>query len=260
LTSFRRDGARVIRIGHRGAAALAAENTLRGFERAVELGVDFVEADVLDLADGTLVLAHSDDLLEVSHGAAAGRVRPLALDELREVAPELPTLEEALAFFAAHEVGLHLDLKSRRHGMQVAEGLRRHGLAGRAIVGSFCRDTLSHVRATAPDLPLGLMYPEDRHGLVRHKLLRPLVPPAVAALARVLPRRLPRWLEAAGAAVAMLHFAVLTRASVDRCHARGAAVWTWTVNSDDVLERVIELGVDGVITDDPRIFRATLTP
>ena len=62
-----------MRIGHRGAAALEPENTLRAFGRAIELGVDFVELDVLDLADGTLVVAHSDDLLEVSHGTASGR-------------------------------------------------------------------------------------------------------------------------------------------------------------------------------------------
>ena len=66
---------RAFRVGHKGAAALEPENTLRSLQRAVELGCDLIEFDVLDLHDGTLVLAHSDDLLEVSHGAAAGRVR-----------------------------------------------------------------------------------------------------------------------------------------------------------------------------------------
>jgi glycerophosphoryl diester phosphodiesterase len=260
LTRFHRDGGPVIRIGHRGAAALEPENTLRGFARAVQLGVDFVEVDVLDLADGTLVFAHSDDLLEVSHGAAGGRVRPLGLSELREVAPELPTLDEGLAFFADREVGLHVDVKCRRHGARLAEALRRHGLAGRAIVGSFWPDALKEVRAAAPELPLGLTYPDDRHGLARRGVVRPLLPAAAGALARLLPRRLPRWLDATGAVVAMLHFGVLSHAAVERCHARGAAVWTWTVNSGDMLERVLSLGVDGVITDDPRIFRATLAP
>ena len=55
---------------------------------------------MLDLTDGPLVLAHSNDLAEVSHGAAAGTVRDRSLAELREVAPELPTLDEALAFLA----------------------------------------------------------------------------------------------------------------------------------------------------------------
>src|SRR5262245_63330112 len=90
-----RAGAGPLRVGHKGAAALEPENTLRSLARAVELGCDLVEFDVLALLDGTLVLAHSDDLYEVSHGAARGPVRPLALEQLRAVAPEPPTLDEA---------------------------------------------------------------------------------------------------------------------------------------------------------------------
>jgi len=75
LIELRRYDGGFARVGHRGASALAPENTLRALELAVELGCDMLEFDVLDLSDGTLVLAHSDDLREVSHGAAAGRVR-----------------------------------------------------------------------------------------------------------------------------------------------------------------------------------------
>jgi glycerophosphoryl diester phosphodiesterase len=253
LTHFRR-GARVLRIGHRGAAALERDNTLASYQRAIELGVDFVEFDVLDLADGTLVLAHSDDLLEVSHGLAAGRVRPLRLEELLEVAPELPTMEQALDFFSTAGVGLHADVKSRRHGREVAGALRRHGLVERAVASSFWTTALHDLRAEEPRLALGITYPEDRRGLARRRLLAPFVPPAVGLLGRALPRRLPRWLSSTGATVAMLHYAVLSPAAIDRCHERGAAVWAWTVNEPQVLERVVALGADGVISDDPRLF------
>jgi glycerophosphoryl diester phosphodiesterase len=243
-----------LRIGHRGAAALEPENTLRSFERAVELGVDFVEFDVLDLAGGTLVLAHSDDLLEVSHGAAAGRVRSLRLEALRELAPQLPTLDEALDFFAESNVGLHLDVKCRHRGRDLADALRGRGLVERTVASSFRGDTLRELRLEAPELALGVSYPDDRYGLARRQLLAPLVPATVDLLARAVPFRVPRWLEATGARVAMLHYAVLSRAVVQRCRARGAAVWTWTVNDPDLLDRVVELGVDGVISDDPTIF------
>jgi glycerophosphoryl diester phosphodiesterase len=56
----------------------------------------------------------------------------------------------------------------------------------------------------------------------------------------------------------MLHHGVVSGAAVDRCHSRGAAVWVWTVNDGHLLERLVGLGVDGVVTDDPRIFRARL--
>jgi glycerophosphoryl diester phosphodiesterase len=260
LIEFRRraDG-RVLRIGHRGAAALAPENTLRSFERALALGVDFVEFDVLDLSDGTLVLAHSDDLREVSHGAAAGRVRPLSHAELRELAPELPTLEQALEFFRGHEAGLHVDVKCRAHGRVLAEALRRHALVARSVVSSFWPETLREMRRAEATLAVALTYPEDRYGLARRRPLAPLVPPAVKLLGRALPLRLPRWVDVLGAAAAMLHHAVVSRAAIERCHAHGAAVWAWTVNDERLLERVVSLGVDGVISDDPRIFGARLT-
>lgn len=253
MTQLRR-GARVLRIGHRGGGALAPENTLVAFKRTVEVGVDFVEFDVLDLDDGTLVLAHSDDLHEVSHGRADGRVRPLRLDELREAAPGLPTLEEALEFLSTAEVGLHADIKSPRHGRDIALALRRHGVVERTVASSFWTSALRDLRAEEPQLALGITYPEDRRGLARRRLLTPLVPSVVAVLARALPRRLPRWLRSTGATVAMLHYAVLSRAAVGRCHESGAGVWAWTVNDADELGRVVDLGVDGVISDDPRLF------
>jgi glycerophosphoryl diester phosphodiesterase len=253
LTQLRR-GARVLRIAHRGGRALAPENTLEAFRRTIEVGVDFVEFDVLDLDDGTLVLAHSNDLLEVSHGAAAGQVRPLRLHELREGAPELPTLDEALEFLATVDLGLHADVKSPRHGREIAIALRRHGLVERTVASSFWTSALRDLRAEEPDLALGITYPEDRRGLARRRLLTPLVPSVVAVLARALPRRLPRWLRSTGATVAMLHYAVLSGAAVERCHESGAAVWAWTVNEPEELRRVLALEVDGVISDDPRLF------
>src|SRR5439155_11488827 len=99
VIELRRRPGEFARVGHRGAAALAPENTLRSFELAVELGCDMLEFDVLALRDRTLVLAHSNDLREVSHGAARGRVGRRTLDGLRRFAPNLTSLDEALAFF-----------------------------------------------------------------------------------------------------------------------------------------------------------------
>jgi glycerophosphoryl diester phosphodiesterase len=256
LTFGRGPDGRVLRIGHRGAGALEPENTLRSFERAIAIGVDFIEFDVLDLRDGTLVLAHSDDLLEVSHGNRAGRVRGLALGELRVAAPNLPTLDEALEFFAERPVGLHVDVKCHAHGGGVASALRRHGLVDRSVVSAFWRDTLRDARAAEPDLAVAFSYPEDRYGLAHRRLVAPFIAPTARLLGRALPRRLPRWLRALGAPVAMLHYAVVTRAAVERCHASGAAVWAWTVNERQLFEHMAALGVDGVVSDDPRIFES----
>jgi glycerophosphoryl diester phosphodiesterase len=256
-----RTAGRPLLIGHRGAAGLAPENTLEALACAVELGVDLVEFDVLALGDGTLVLAHSDDLVEVTHGRRRGRIGGLGLEELRAIAPSLPTLDDALAFLAqsARQPGAHVDLKARGLEADVADALRRHGLLARALISSCERGSLCAVAAAEPSLVRALTYPCDRVGLGR-RAASPLRAAALAGVRSTLPRRIGGLLDRAGATVASLHHGVVTRAVVERCHAGGAAVFAWTVNDEDVLYRTITAGVDGVITDDPSILRATLTP
>lgn len=246
---------RPLRIGHKGAAALEPENTLRSLRRAVELGCDLVEFDVLDLHDGTLVLAHSDDLLEVSHGAARGRVRELTLAGLRQAAPELPTLDEALELLAQTDgVGLHVDLKSPGYEAATAEAIRRHCLLDRTVVSSFHARSLRALAEAEPGLARGFTYPFDRRGVSQRRLLAPVTGAALLGLRRTLPLRIARMLDRAHASAAMLHHRVVSRAAVDRAHAHGAAVFAWTVDDEPALGRVLAAGVDGVITNDPRIL------
>jgi glycerophosphoryl diester phosphodiesterase len=249
---------RVLRVGHKGAAALEPENTLRSLGRAVELGVDLVEFDVLDLADGTLVLAHSNDLLEVSHGAARGLVRPLSLEQLHAVAPELPTLDEALAYLAGTAVGAHVDLKWRGYEEPVVAALRRHGLVDRALISTVHGHSLHLVAELEPALVRGLTYPYDRRGLSRRRALAPATLGVLETLRRALPYRIGGLLARAHANAAVLQYRVVTRAAVARCHALGVPVLAWTVDRPAVLERLARWGVDGVITNDPGIFLTTL--
>jgi len=256
VIALRREAGRPLRIGHRGAAALAPENTIASLERAVEHGVDVIEFDVLDTSDGELVLAHGNDLHDVSHGLARGRVRPLTLERLRRAAPSLPTLDEALAFLAerAPGTGVHVDLKTRGCERAVVGALRRHDLLTRALVSSFHRSSLAALRVLEPGLPVGLTYPQDRYGVARRRAMRPLIAVGAAAVRRALPYRLDRWLAWTGAAAASLHWAVVSRAAIDLCHARGAAAIAWTVDDPVVAGRLIQAGIDGIVTNDPRIF------
>ncbi len=252
----RRDGGRVLRVGHRGAASLAPENTLRAFRAAVEHGMDLIEFDVLDLPGGPLVLAHSDRLEEVSHGAASGSVQAYSLAELREVAPELPTLEDALAFFAdeARDVGLHVDLKLRTRLDELCAALARFGLEERTVVSSFHVPSLREVARRAPAVRLGFTFPEDRLGVSQRPLLQPLVGRGLAAARTVVPRLLPRMVRRAGVTTLMLQHRLATRSTVARVRAMDVSVLVWTVDEPDELRRVVATGVDGVITNDPRIF------
>ncbi len=246
----------MLRIGHRGAAHLAPENTLASLRAAVSHGVDLVEFDVLDLPRGPLVLAHSDHLEEVSHGTATGSVRSLTLEELREVAPALPTLDEALAFFVdeAPHVGLHVDLKLETRLDELAAALRRFDLERRTVVSSFHAPSLHAVARHAPGVRIGFTYPEDRFGVSRRKRLQPIVGVGLSSARAVVPHILPRMIRRAGASALMLQHRLASRTAVARAHAIGAPVLAWTVDSTSDLERVLSAGVDGVITNDPRIF------
>ncbi len=231
MIDLRRREGRPLRVGHRGAAALAPENTIASLALALELGCDLVEVDVLDL-DGSLVLAHSPD----------------------EVPSDPATLDETLAFLAGTPASVQLDLKTPGAEARLVEALRRHGLLERAVVSTFRPESLRALEALEPDLCRGLTYPEDRLGLSRRRLLSPLVGSGLAAMRAVLARRIGRMLAAASANAAMLHWQVVTRAVVERCQAYGAPVFAWTVQSADELRMLTDLGVDGLIVDDPRIF------
>lgn len=261
MIDLRRGESRPLVIGHRGAPAVAPENTLRSFAAAVAQGADAVELDVLDLPGGPLVVAHSDDLHGVSHGAASGSVRALRLAGLRAVAPELPTLADALRWFVtdAPHVGVQLDLKLEHRHAEVGELLERHGLAGRAVVSAVRPEWLRAVAAAAPGVAVGLTYPEDRARLSERAWLGPVVTLGLAALRRVLPWRVDGLVRSAGVGALMLHEAVVSAAAVERAHAAGAAVLAWTAEDPDTVLRLRDAGVDGVITDDPRMALATLT-
>ena len=88
------------------------------------------------------------------------------------------------------------------------------------------------------------------------RLLRPAVRPVLVGLRAVLPLRLPRWLRLSGARAATLNWAVVTPAVVETCHRLGVAVFVWTVNEPALATTLVESGIDGIISDDPRIVPA----
>ena len=229
MIELRRSG-RPLLIGHRGAAALARENTLAAIDAAARAGVDGVELDVLPDRDGRVVLAHGPD-----------------------VPPDAPSLAEGLALVAELGLLVQIDVKTRGVEAAVAAAVRAAGLDERSFVSSFSLPSLARFAEVAPELPRALTYPEDRYGVSGSPLLQPLVGPGLAAMRWALPRRLPRWLRAAGATGATLNWGVVTPQVIELCHDLGIAVLAWTVNDAGLAKTLVESGIDAIITDDPRI-------
>jgi glycerophosphoryl diester phosphodiesterase len=222
----------VLRIGHRGAAALAPENTLASIVAAIKYEVDLVEIDVVAQADA-LRLAHSP----------------------AQVRDDSPTLDEALALVSRADTGVILDLKTRGIERSATEALRERNLLDRAVVASSHPASLRAVKDLEPSLTTGLSYPFDRAGISERAAFQPLIRVGLSGLRRVLPARIGGMLARARADAAVLHYSLVSRKLVERCHGRDAAVLAWTIEDGAALESVLAAGVDGVIANDPRLLR-----
>jgi glycerophosphoryl diester phosphodiesterase len=240
VIELRRPAGRFARVGHRGASALAPENTTEAFQLAVELGCDMLELDVLARSDRTIVVAHDSR-------------------HLRD--PGLVTFDEALAFFAERlpSVGLQVDLKRRGIEPQVVDALRRHGMLERSWVSGFDADALRRVADLEPALPRSFTYPRDRFGVSKRGPLAPLVRGALETFGASLPRRIPHLIQRACATALTLHYSVASREAIERAHELGTPVYVWTVDDRTAVERFARWGADGIITNDPRVFSGLTT-
>jgi glycerophosphoryl diester phosphodiesterase len=225
----------VIRVGHKGADHIAPGNTVESFEAALALGVDMIEFDVLPLRDGRLVLAH--DYKD------AARREPL-------------TLEDGLDHFAGEAyagVELDVDLKLPGCEREVMEGLRARRLVDRALISSHYLDSLAVVRELEAGVRRGWSVPRLR----RDWRKTPLAPGAYAVLlawrAR-LPARAAARIRAGHCEALMAHFAAVTPRLVAAVRAAGGQLYAWTVDDTKAIARLEALGVDGIITNDPRLF------
>ena len=139
--NLRRDGGPPLVIGHRGAAAVAPENTLAALQAAVDAGAHLVEFDI----GPDLQLAHSPS----------------------EAPLEQVSLDDALEFLREHSLGVHLDAKQPGYERQIVDAIRRHGLEERAVVSTAFAATTRALARIAPELPRAIGYPRDRYGVSR---------------------------------------------------------------------------------------------
>jgi glycerophosphoryl diester phosphodiesterase len=226
----RADG-RPLVVGHRGAAALAQENSLEAIAEALRLGVDLVELDVVARPDGRLTVSHD------THATDAA-----------------PSLDEALDLLAVSSAGLLLDLKAPGIEAAAAEAVRHRGMTERTLACSLSADALRRCAEADPRLARSLSYPDDRLRLAQRPRLEPIVRGGLATLRATMPLRAPRWARAHGVDALTLQWLLVTPRLVERCHAAGVAVLAWTLQSREAANRLSSMGVDAMIADDPRIL------
>jgi glycerophosphoryl diester phosphodiesterase len=238
---------------HRGASAEAPENTLPSFRKAIEIGVDALELDVHMTRDGHPVVSHDPSAQRMAGVAARWKDVTLAeakafdlgwgfvaSDGARPFAGKgvtIATFEELLTELPP--LVLNVDLKQPSPSMVPAmlRILRKHQAEHRVVLASFELRTLLEVRRRGYDGDTALSRPEVA---------------ALLATPRVLFARAPL---TGGCAQLPTHVGpiVLARpAFLDKCHALGMRVDFWTINDAAEAERLLDLGADGIMTDDPR--------
>jgi glycerophosphoryl diester phosphodiesterase len=230
---------RPLRVGHKGAALLAPGNTIAGFRAALAAGVDMIEFDVLSErrdGSGRLLLAHDYEAL---HDGS-----PL-------------TLEEGLAHLAGEEfagVALDVDVKIPGYGPRVVAALRDAGLTERSLVSSMFPEDLDAMRALEPTLRVGWSVPRVRRDYTTDMLT---AIPALAILTgyrALLPRRVRTALRAGRFDAIMAHWRLITPRLVRAVADGGGELYVWTVDDAAQIDRLSAMGVDGIITNDPRLF------
>ena len=224
-----------IPFAHRGGAADGLENTVFQFRRAVELGYRYIETDVHATADGKLVAFHDETLDRVTDGA--GRIADLFWSDVshaRVAGKEpVPLFEELLETFP--EVRWNVDIKAEPALRPLLDLLERTDSWNRVLVGSFSEKRVVRAQHLAgPRLATSF----GTRGVLNLRLRSWGAPLPVrrSAVAAQVPE------EQSGVPV-------VDRRFVQAAHARGVRVHVWTINEADRMHRLLDLGVDGIMTD-----------
>lgn len=243
---MKHDFAHTLNFAHRGARRAAPENTLAAFAKALQLGADGIELDTLLSKDGVLVVCHNLEVDATSNGL--GRVQDFSLSELREfdfggwfdpafAGEKIPTLNEVFDLVGSRLL-VNIEMKSvslRGDGLATATAafIKARNLYDQVIVSSFNPLALRRVHRLDPRIEIGLLYSPDLPIYLRQAWLLPWVKPHA--------------LHPEHTMVDAGYMAWAQRAGYD--------VNVWTVNEEAEMQRLLDLGVNSIITDAPDRLR-----
>lgn len=251
---FKGDAGRPLVIAHRGGAGLWPENTLYGFGRAAALGVDVIETDVRASADGEIVVMHDEYVGRTTDGA--GRVPSLTLAELKRLdagyrwtadggrtfpfrgqGVVVPTLREVFEALPSMRFNIEPKQSDPPIVAPLCRLIREYRMTDKVLVASFSGSTIEQFRRECPEVATSASTSEVAAFLAMQRSgLAASYTPSMQAV------QVPEW---AGAV------RVLDKEFVAAAHGRNLRVHAWTVNDEGAMRRLLEMGVDGVMTDYP---------
>jgi glycerophosphoryl diester phosphodiesterase len=242
-------------IGHRGASALAPENTIAAFDLALKSGAEGIEFDVRLSREGIPVIIHDETLRRT--GLRPDRVSDLTVAEIKQVNvgtwfsrkhgksndefgdQTIPTLEELFARFPAPETVFYLEMKSepaqRRELVSACcQLLKQHPMKGQVIVECFDLTAIKLIKTLDPLLRTAALF--------EPKVIRHLLPSAQRLVAQA---------TAVGADEIAVHHRLATKRTIEKARAANLKVVVWTVDDTGWIVKGHKLGVQALITNDP---------
>ena len=236
------DNSGPIAFAHRGGTSAAPENTLRSFADAINLGYRYIETDVHATKDGVLVAFHDNDLKRTcgEDRTIEGSTRAELASARIDGTDPIPLLDDLLDEWPG--IRINIDCKADSALEPLIETLRNRDILDRVCIGSFSDARLARVRAEFGDAVCTSMGPKEVAKLVATSALKFPVSPSGHALAAQIPVR-------------QGPVPITTKRLVERAHQLGIQVHVWTVDDPIEIARLLDLGVDGIMSDDTRALR-----
>jgi glycerophosphoryl diester phosphodiesterase len=231
-------------VGHKGADLIEPGNTLESFRAAVAAGVDTIELDVVWLADAELPPEERHPLIVAHDWDDAASRTPLKLTEALDAFLEPPL----------DGVEIDLDVKLPGREEELVEALRERGLIERAMISTMEMHTLKRVLELEPGLRRGWTFPKTSRDWTSRPWARPLLPLALAGMRTKLPGLAAEKLPQFGVFAMWVYHPLINAKLVRICQLANVELIAWTVDDESRLRKLRDLGVDGLVSNDPRLF------
>jgi glycerophosphoryl diester phosphodiesterase len=238
----------ILRVGHKGADLIEPGNTIASFEAAVEVGVDVIEIDVLWTRDGHPRIASAERTpLVVAHDwHDTERRTPLTLTAALDIFLRPPL----------DRVEVDLDLKLPGREEEIAEALRERQLLERARISTMELSSIARIGELEPSLRRGWTYPKVTRDWASKRWARGPMLAALVAMRRRLPALATRALPELGVDSMWVYHPLVSRRLARATEAAGIELIAWTVDDLPRMRKLVSMGVDGLCSNDPRLFAA----
>jgi glycerophosphoryl diester phosphodiesterase len=231
-------------VGHKGADAIAPGNTLESFRAAIGAGVDTVEFDVLWLPDSHLPVEERAPLVVAHDWHDAERRTPLALTEALDAFLEPPL----------DQVEIDLDIKLPGREEEIVEALRERDLVGRAMVSTMELYSLGRILQLEPALRRGWTYPKVTKDWASKRWAKGPMLGALAVMRQRLPGLAAEKLPKFGVEAMWVYHPLISARLARITKLAGVELIAWTVDDLGKMQRLVERGVNGICSNDPRLF------